>query len=104
MSTHTASTTVRPTAIGRRLALLALGLLVVLTGVGLGSSPASAQAPTSPVKIMAKSYEDFVRLYWAPPTAGDPVDSYRIERRVQSVEQWTKAPGAPRPRKTPSGW
>ncbi len=84
MSTHTA-----PTA--RRFALLALALLVALAGVGLGSAPASADAPTAPVKIMAKGYEDFIRLYWAPPTSDDAVDGYRIERRVQSVEQFTKA-------------
>jgi hypothetical protein len=43
------------------------------------------------VKIIAKGYDDFIRLYWAPPTSTDPVTSYRVERRVQSVEQFTKA-------------
>jgi hypothetical protein len=93
MSTHatTARTTTATTSTARRVALLALGLLVVLTGIGLGSTPASADAPFKPVKIFAIGYEDFVRLYWAPPTSDEPVDSYRIERRVQSVEQFTKA-------------
>jgi hypothetical protein len=89
MSTHTATT--RPTSITRRLALLALGLMVVLTGVGLGGSPASADAPNTPVKIIAKSYDDFIKLYWAPANISDPATSYRIERRVQSTDQWTKA-------------
>src|SRR5688500_14941810 len=88
MSTNT--TAPRPSTF-RRLALLALGLMVVLTGIGISSAPASADAPTAPVKIMVKGYEHFIRLYWAPPTSGDPATSYRIERRVQSVEEFTKA-------------
>ncbi len=96
MSTHTASTT---TSIVRRLALLALGLLVVLTGVGLGSTPASAASPTAPVKIFARGYTDFIRVYWAPPVSGDPVTSYRIERFQQGQDQpqkvWNQSTTAP---------
>jgi len=65
----------------RRLALLALGLLVVLTGVGLGSSPASALPPSAPQKIFAVGYDDYIRVHWAPPlTSNEPILSYRIER------------------------
>jgi hypothetical protein len=92
MSTHTASSV-------RRLALLALGLLVVLTGVGLGSAPASAAAPFAPVKIFARGYDDFVRVYWAPPTSDVPVTSYRIERfqkgQGQPQKVWTQSTTAP---------
>ncbi|HEU5150298.1 MAG TPA: DUF4214 domain-containing protein [Iamia sp.] len=97
MSTHT--TTVNHPSIARRVGLLALGLLVVLTGIGLGATPASATAPTKPVKIFAIGYDDFVRVYWAPPTHGDPVTSYRIERFVQGQDQpqkaWTQSTTAP---------
>jgi hypothetical protein len=84
MSTHTTST--NPSTV-RRLALLALGLLVVLTGIGLGSAPASAYAPTAPRAIIAVGYDaadDFVRVHWAPPvdTGGEPITSYRIERTI----------------------
>ncbi len=79
MSTHTAST---PSTL-RRIALLALGLMVVLTGIGLGGAPASAAPPTKPQIILAAGYDDFIRLYWAPPVDSDePVTSYRVERYV----------------------
>jgi hypothetical protein len=98
MSTHIPASTT--TSIVRRLALLALGLLVVLTGVGLGSAPASAFTPTKPVKIFAKGYDDFVRVYWAPPISSDPAPtSYRIERLVQGQDVpqkvWNQATTAP---------
>ncbi|HEU5150732.1 MAG TPA: DUF4214 domain-containing protein [Iamia sp.] len=83
MSTPT--TAPRPSTT-RRLALLALGLLVVLTGLGLGSAPASAFEPNPPVDVLAAGYERFIRVYVIPPTWEDPdapVTGYTIERHVQ---------------------
>src|SRR5438046_1103530 len=65
----------------RRLALLALGLLVVLTGLGLGSSPASALNPTQPRFLLAAGYQSFIRVYVAPPQWQDtdaPVTGYTV--------------------------
>ena len=93
MSTHTASTV-------RRLALLALGLLVVLTGVGLGSTPASALPPNQPRHIEAHGYEDLIRVYVAPPVAylgGADVTGYQVERTAQGQppKTWNIATTAP---------
>jgi len=106
MSTHPTSTatSTAATSTARRLALLALGLLVVLTGIGLGSSPASAYAPTSPKAIIAVGYDaadDFVRVHWAPPSdiGGTPITSYRIERfvlgQVAPQAAWNRPTSAP---------
>jgi hypothetical protein len=102
MSTPTTALTTAPsaTSTARRVALLALGLLVVLTGIGLGSAPASALAPTKPQEILAAPYDDFVRVYWAPPLHSDePVTSYRVERYVDGQlappKIWDQATTAP---------
>ncbi|HEX7134923.1 MAG TPA: DUF4214 domain-containing protein, partial [Iamia sp.] len=81
MSTHTTTTSTV-----RRLALLALGLLVVLTGVGLGSAPASASPPSHPQAIIAAGYEDIIRIFFSPPESVDedaPVTGYQLERTAQ---------------------
>lgn len=102
MSTHT--TTPAPLSIARRLGLLVLGLAIVLTGIGLGSSPASAYAPTSPKPIIAIGFDaadDFVRVHWAPPSdlGGKPITNYRIERFTGGGDVptavWNQATTAP---------
>jgi hypothetical protein len=85
MSTHTTTTNpIHPTAI-RRLAVLALGLLIALTGIGLGSAPAGAIAPGSPKSITTAGYGGFVRVYWSTPIWEDseqPVTGYQVMRMV----------------------
>jgi hypothetical protein len=82
MDTHTTSTI-------RKIALVALGLLIVVTGLGLGASPASAYAPVAPRAIIAIGFDestDFIRFHWAPPTdlGGKPVTAYQVERHLAS--------------------
>lgn len=100
MNTHT--TTPSTTSIVRRLALLALGLLVVMTGVGLGSAPASALEPSAPVDVLAAGYQKFIRVYvipsaWEDPDA--PITGYTVQRFVQGQGQpnktWNVADVAP---------
>jgi hypothetical protein len=83
MSTHP---TTAPLSTIRRLALLALGLMVVLTGIGLGSAPASAVEPGAPVDVLAAGYQKFIRVYITPSTGEDPdapITGYTVERTVQ---------------------
>ncbi|HMJ77917.1 MAG TPA: fibronectin type III domain-containing protein, partial [Iamia sp.] len=99
MSTHP---TTAPLSTLRRLALLALGLMVVLTGIGLGSSPASAIEPGAPKGLLAAGYEKFIRVYitpsiWEDPDA--PITGYTVERAVQGQgvanKTWNVANVAP---------
>jgi hypothetical protein len=79
-----------PTA-RRRLAATALAGLSLLGVLGLDAKPAAAAAPDAPRPMLAAGYHDYARVYWAPPAAGDDVDTYQVQRTAINSEVVQKA-------------
>lgn len=80
----------------RLVAGVVLALTTLLASLGLGASPASAEAPAKPPTIISTvSYTDHVRVFWMPPaTDGTPITGYKIERwkqgALQAEKSWTQ--------------